>query len=100
MYLVNLASLEVVGHTPLADDDAKTLVGPSAGCAVQQVGHGLLVTGGHFAILAVGVSSIVELFLASILPRRVVMELNAHVVFAVALDIGWNDEATIIKAKF
>ena len=78
MYLVNLASLEVVGHTPLADDDAQTLVGPSVGCAVQQVGHGLLVAGGNFTILAVGVSPIIVLFLASIFPRRVVMELNAR----------------------
>ena len=51
------------------------------------------------AFLLVWLTPIVELTLTGIVPRRVIMEFNTHIVVAIAISISRNDEVAIIQTE-
>ena len=99
MLQVSLTAFGVIGYTPFTDDDAQSLVAPFIDHAVEEIGNTLLVLFRHLAILLVGIAPEIILTVAAIVIRCIVMELNTHVVVAVAVYVLGNDEITVIDTE-
>ena len=99
MNLVNVLIGIVVRHAPLSYHDTQALVAPGVHHLVEEVGHRLLIAVTCLAILLVGIAPVIVLHATGIIPWLVVMELHAHIVVGVALDVTRNDEIAIVDTK-
>ena len=93
-----LAALLTVGDSPLAYHHAEPLIAPGFHHLVEKFHYGLLVAfglgfiGGGEKVVAPEI-----VFAGSgVVPRRVIVELHAHVVVAVALDVLGHDEIAVV----